>query len=158
YAAYLAKLEKESDRVKVVEIGQTAERRPQLMAVVTSPANHKKLDPYRQIARPLAKAPGITPPEAPQPPAPGEAPGWIDGGLHASEVLCAQALAETIYQFAIATDPETLRILDDVVILFVHANPDGMDLCADWYMREKDPKKRSLAGLPKLYQKYIGHD
>ena len=32
----------------------------------------------------------------------------------------------------------------DVVILFVHANPDGMDLCADWYMREKDPKKRSL--------------
>ena len=50
------------------------------------------------------------------------------------------------------------RILDDVIILFVHANPDGHDLVADWYMREKDPKKRSLAGLPRLYQKYAGHD
>jgi hypothetical protein len=45
-----------------------------------------------------------------------------------------------------------------VIILFVHANPDGHDLVADWYMRDKDPKKRSLSGLPKLYQKYIGHD
>jgi len=83
---------------------------------------------------------------------------WIDGGLHASEVLCAQALIETIYQLVSATDPETLRLLDDVIILFVHANPDGMDLCADWYMREAEPQKRTLAGLPRLYQKYIGHD
>ena len=45
-----------------------------------------------------------------------------------------------------------------MIILFVHANPDGHDLVADWYMREKDPTKRSLAGLPRLYQKYIGHD
>ncbi len=54
---------------------------------------------------------------------------------------------------------ETLRILDDVIIIFVHANPDGHDLVADWYMREKDPQEaKSLAGLPRLYQKYIGHD
>ena len=33
-----------------------------------------------------------------------------------------------------------------------------MDLVADWYMREPDPKQRSLASLPRLYQKYIGHD
>jgi hypothetical protein len=33
-----------------------------------------------------------------------------------------------------------------------------MDLVSDWYMREPDPKRRSLAGLPRLYQKYIGHD
>src|SRR5262249_60171745 len=83
---------------------------------------------------------------------------WIDGGLHASETLCAQMLSETLYQFLVANDAESLRILDDVIILFVHANPDGMDLVADHYMREKDPKKRSLLGLPRLYQKYIGHD
>src|SRR5262249_51767036 len=59
YSAYLAKLEKESDRLKVVNIGQTAEKRPQLMAVVTSPANHKKLDQYREIARKLANAEGV---------------------------------------------------------------------------------------------------
>ena len=32
------------------------------------------------------------------------------------------------------TDDETKRILDDVIILFVHANPDGNDLVADWYI------------------------
>ena len=32
-----------------------------------------------------------------------------------------------------------------------------MDLCVDWYLREK-AEKRSLSGLPRLYQKYIGHD
>ena len=54
--AYWEKLEKESDRIKVVRIGTTEEGRPQLMAVVTSPANHRKLDRYRDIARRLCKA------------------------------------------------------------------------------------------------------
>ena len=66
YAAYLAKLEKESDRIKVVNIGDTDEKRPQLMAIVTSPANHKKLDQYRDIARKLATAEGCQPEEAAQ--------------------------------------------------------------------------------------------
>ena len=48
-------------------------------------------------------------------------------------------MIESVYQFVAATDEETLRILDDVIILFVHANPDGHDLVADWYMREKEP-------------------
>src|ERR1700757_4183140 len=56
------------------------------------------------------------------------------------------------------SDPETLRLLNDVIILFVPANPDGLELTANWYMRDADEKKRSLNGLPRLYQKYIGHD
>ena len=158
YAGYLARLETESDRLKVVTIGKTEEGRPQLMGVVTSPANHKRLPRLREIARKLALAEGLTETEARSLAAEGKAVVWIDGGLHASEVLCAQANLETLYQFVSGTDPETLRVLDDVVVLFVHCNPDGMDLCADWYMRDKDPKRRSLAQLPRLYQKYIGHD
>ena len=158
YAAYLAKLEKDSDRIKVVSIGETAEKRKQLMAIVTSPANHKKLDRLREISRKLARVETLDPDEAKKLAAEGKAVVWLDAGLHATETLCAQAQAETIFRIVSGTDAETLRILDDVVILFVHANPDGHDLVADWYMRDKDPKKRSLAGLPKLYQKYIGHD
>src|SRR5262245_7174291 len=157
-ASYWLKLAGQSDRLKVVSIGTSEEGREQLMAVVTAPANHGKLDRYREIARRLAKAEGIGKEEAAKLADEGKAVVWIDGGLHASEVLCAQVLIETVYQLVTATDPETLRFLDDIIILFVHANPDGMDLCSDWYMREKDPKKRSLAGLPRLYQKYIGHD
>src|SRR5262245_2992604 len=60
YSAYLAKLEKESDRIKVVDIGQTAEKRSQLMAIVTSPENHKKLMRWQAIARLLANADTVT--------------------------------------------------------------------------------------------------
>ncbi len=156
--AYWTKLERESDRLKVVQIGVTEEGRPQLMGIVTSAANHRKLAHYQEIAAKLAKAEKLTEAEASALADEGKAVVWIDGGLHASEVLCAQVLIESIYRFLSSDDPETLRILDDVIILFVHANPDGMDLCADWYMRDPDPKKRTLGGLPRLYQKYIGHD
>jgi hypothetical protein len=155
---YWKTLERTSDRVKVIDIGATEEGRRQLVAVVTSPANHRRLERYRGISRRLAYADGVDRAEARTLAAEGKAVVWIDAGIHATETLCPQAMIETVYQLARDGDDETLRILDDVIILFVHANPDGHDLVADWYMREKDPKKRSLAGLPRLYQKYIGHD
>ena len=78
--------------------------------------------------------------------------------MHATEVLGAAQLIETSFQMVSRTDPETMRFLNDVIILFVHANPDGMELVSNWYMRETDEKKRSTGGIPRLYQKYIGHD
>jgi hypothetical protein len=48
--------------------------------------------------------------------------------------------------------------LRDVIVLVVHANPDGHALVADWYMREADPRRRSITDVPELYQKYAGHD
>src|SRR5208282_4100177 len=129
------------------------------MGIVTSPANHAKLEHYRKIAKRMADADGVSKEEAAKLAEEGKAVIWIDGGLHASEVLCAQMLMETLYQFLVADDPESLRILDDVIILFVHANPDGMDLVCDHYMNSsKNPKQRTSGGLPRLYQKYIGHD
>ena len=43
-------------------------------------------------------------------------------------------------------------------MLAVHANPDGHELVANWYMRTADPRQRSLSGVPRAYQKYVGHD
>jgi hypothetical protein len=43
-------------------------------------------------------------------------------------------------------------------VLAVHANPDGHELVANWYMREQEPTRRTLSGIPRAYQKYIGHD
>jgi len=157
-AAYWHKLDRESDRMIVQEIGKTAEGRPHLMAIVTSPENHRNLARYREISRRLALAEGLTDEQARQLAKEGKAVVWIDGGLHATETLGAQQLGEMVYQMVSRNDEETLRLLNDVVILFVHANPDGNDLVADWYMRHPTPEQRSLAGLPRLYQKYIGHD
>ena len=50
-------------------------------------------------------------------------------------------------------DAETLRILDDVILLAVHANPDGLEMISDWYMRNKNEKDRTTRNLPRLYQR-----
>src|SRR5712692_7027938 len=155
---YWKKLATQSDRMRLVEIGKTAEGRTMVMAIVTAPENQKKLDRYKEIARRLATAEGLTDDQARALAAEGKAVVWIDGGLHATEVLGAQQLMELVYQMVSMNDPETLRILKDVILLATPVNPDGLDLVSNWYMREQDPLKRSTAGLPRLYQKYVGHD
>ena len=158
FTEYVRRLDAESERMIVQSIGKTAEGRDQLMAIITAPENFKRLDRYQEIARRLSQAEGLTDDQARALAKEGKAVVWIDGGLHATEVLGAQQLIETIYQFASRTDEETLRILRDVIILAAHANPDGMELVSDWYMRKPDPKQRSTSGIPRLYQKYVGHD
>ncbi|MBP7777267.1 MAG: peptidase [Acidobacteria bacterium] len=158
FTEYVRLLDKESDRMVVQSIGTTAEGRDQLMTIITAPENFKKLDRYRGIARRLALAEGLTDVTARALAKEGKAVIWIDGGLHATEVLGAQQLLETIWQFASKTDDETLRILRDTIILASHANPDGMELVSDWYMRKPTPTERSTGQIPRLYQKYVGHD
>lgn len=159
---YWQKLASESERMVLDTIGFTEEGRPQLMAIITSPANLAQLDRYRDIARRMALAEVQTEAEARALAEEGKAVVWIDGGLHATEVLGAQQIIELVYRLNSAQDPETLRILDDVIVLAVQANPDGMELVSNWYYRTDDhggaPEDRNYAGLPVLYHKYAGHD
>jgi hypothetical protein len=155
---YWRVLDRESDRMKMVRIGTTAEGRPMWMAIITSPENHRKLAHYQEISRRLALAENLTDAQARALASEGKAVVWIDGGLHATEVLGAQQLIETVYELVSRSDPETLRFLRDDIILCVPANPDGQDLVSDWYMRQSDTLARSTSGLPRLYQKYAGHD
>jgi hypothetical protein len=155
--AYWKKLDAESDRMQLKTIGTTSEGRDQIMAIVTSPANFKRLEEYRLISKRLAMVKGLSDPQARELARVGKAVVWIDGGLHSTETLGPQQLIETVYRLLSNDDEETLRILNDVIILFVHANPDGMELVSNWYMREDDRTKRAM-NIPRLYQKYIGHD
>ena len=145
----------ESPRMVLDTMGTTAEGRPQLMAILSSPANIAKLDRYRDISETLARG-RVDSATAAALAAEGKAVIWIDGGLHATEVLGATQLMELVWQFVSRDDPETQRILDDVIILAVHANPDGMELVSSWYMRHDTPEDRTTSGLPRLYQKYVG--
>ncbi len=155
--AYFKKIAEASDRTRLVDIGVTEEGRHQYMLIVSSPGNIKNLDHYKEISQKLAHAENVTEEQAHALANEGKAIVWIDGGLHATEVVGAHQLIETIYQFVSRKDPETLRILDQSIILFTHANPDGQELVSNWYMRESDPGKRKM-NIPRLYQKYIGHD
>ncbi|MFN8579991.1 MAG: M14 family metallopeptidase [Gemmatimonadaceae bacterium] len=157
FMAYWKKIDAESNRMVVEEIGKTAEGRPQLMAIITAPENFAKLARYKEISRRLALAEDLTDDQARALAKEGKSVVWFDGGLHATEVLGAHQLIETSYQLVSRNDEETMRILRDNIILAVHANPDGMELVSGWYMQEKDTLKRNM-NIPRLYQKYIGHD
>jgi hypothetical protein len=156
--AYLKKLALVSKKMKLVEIGKTEEGRSQYMVIVSDPANLAKLDKYKSISQLMARAEGLSEAEAKSLAAEGKAVVWIDGGLHATEVVGIHQWIQTLYQIITRTDEETNRILKSTIILFVHANPDGQELVSNWYMRSTDTLKRTTDNLPRLYQKYIGHD
>lgn len=156
--AYVKKLAAASDRAKLVDIGKTEEGRSQFMLIITSAENQKKLDRYKEISRKLAYAEGLTDEQARALAAEGKSVVWIDGGLHATETVGAHQLIEIMYQLTSRNDAETQRILDNVIILCTHANPDGQELVSNWYMRNPVPEKRSLNHVPRLYEKYAGHD
>ncbi|MEO7711997.1 MAG: M14 metallopeptidase family protein [Gemmatimonadaceae bacterium] len=157
FEKYWRTLASQSNRMRLVEIGKTAEGRPQLMSIISTPANLARLARYKEISRKLALADGLTDDDARALAREGKSIVWIDGGLHATEVLGAAQLIETVYQLVSRSDAETMRFLNDCIILAVHANPDGMELVSNWYMREADTLKRNT-NIPRLYQKYIGHD
>lgn len=157
FEAYWHKLAGESDRMKLVDIGKTAEGRPELMAIISSPENMKHLARYQEISQRLAHAEGLSDDEARALAKEGKSVVWIDGGLHASEVLGAAQLMQTVYDLLARNDAETTRILNYCVILAVHVNPDGMQLVSNWYMKDADTLKRNV-DVPTLWQKYTGHD
>lgn len=156
---YWKRLEQTSDRLKLVSMGKTEEGREQYMCVISSPENLKRLDKYKELSKKIAMGRDFRDEDTAKIAIrEGKSIVWIDGGLHANEVLGAQQLIETAYQLTNRNDEENKRILNDCIVLLVHANPDGMDLVSDWYMRKSNPAERSLAGVPRLYEKYAGHD
>ncbi|MBC3540606.1 M14 metallopeptidase family protein [Rufibacter sediminis] len=155
--AYFKKLAA-SDRTKLVDIGLTEEGRHQFMLIVSSPENIRNLARFKEISQKLARAENLTEAQARALAAEGKAVVWIDGGLHATETVGIHQLIETAWNLVSRQDTETKRLLDQTIVLLTHANPDGQELVSNWYMRARKEKDRSLSNLPRLYQKYVGHD
>ena len=73
-------------------------------------------------------------------------------------MLGAHQLIETVYQLVTRTDAETMRFLNDW-----SSSPSTPTRTAWSWSRagtcaNPEPTRRSSGGLPRLYQKYIGHD
>jgi hypothetical protein len=154
--AYLKKVAEASDRASFVEIGPTEEGRQMPMLIITSPENHQKIERYKEISQKLGRA-DVSEEEALNLVAEGKPVVWIDGGLHSTETVGSHQLVPTIYELLTRTDAENMRILNDVVILVVHTNPDGHEIVSNWYMGPEDVTKRDMR-IPYMYHKYVGHD
>lgn len=154
---YFQKLAAASDRIKLVEFGKSSEGRPTYVAFISSAGNLKNLERYREINRRLAL--GLaTAAEARVLAAEGKAIVWIDSGLHATEVAPVQQAPHLAYRMLTDESDEVRRIRENVILMQVPViNPDGLDMVVEWY-RGNVGTPHELAPLPRLYQKYAGHD
>jgi hypothetical protein len=155
--AYLKRLAQSSDRIRLFDMGKTSTGQIMTYAVISAPENMARLDRHKAIATQLSRAQGISPEEAAKLAAEGRAIVYIDGGLHADECAPAQHNIQLAYDLVSAKDPTTLRILNDVILVLVFANPDGMNMVSEWY-RSNVGTPYEIAPMPWLYQKYAGHD
>ena len=155
--AYFNKLDELSPKLKVFELGKTEMGNSQIGAIITSPANMENLDRFKTIATRLALAKGLNDEEAKKLSAEGKSVVYIDGGLHATELAPPQAFPEMAYDLITDQDDDTRLILDNVVLLLCYANPDGMDLVAEWYLPNVGTPYE-VSPLPWVYNKYVGHD
>jgi hypothetical protein len=155
---YFKALDAASDRVSVQEIGPTAEGRTMIVAFITSEANQKKLDRYREISRRLALARDLDDAQARALAAEGRAIVWIDSGLHSTEVAHAQHAPELAYRVATEESEEMRRIRDETILVQVPVmNPDGLDKVVAWYTKNLGTPYE-VSPMVELYQKYVGHD
>jgi hypothetical protein len=82
----------------------------------------------------------------------------VSCSIHSTEIVASQMSMQLAYELASASDADTREILHNTILILIpSANPDGVDIVADWYRRTlgsayegKDP--------PELYHHYAGHD
>ncbi len=155
--AYFEQIAQESDRIQVFEMGPTSMGRLMKYAIISAEDNMAQLKKYQEISRRLSLARDLSEQEARSLSNEGKVIVWIDSGIHASETSPQMHQFQLVYDLVTETDDFTRFILDNIILLLVHANPDGMTLVADWYMQNVGTPYE-VSRLPFLYHKYAGHD
>lgn len=155
---YFRRLAKASDRVLIKEVGLTTEGKPFIVAIISSRANHQNLETYRQYQQLLADPRKISDKKAEEIISKGKTVVMINCSLHATEIGASQMSMQLAYDLATGNDPETKKILDNVILLLTPMhNPDGIQMIADWYKKYLGTQWEG-GRMPWLYQKYVGHD
>ncbi|HXI03661.1 MAG TPA: M14 metallopeptidase family protein, partial [Candidatus Saccharimonadales bacterium] len=155
---YLRTVAAGSDRVSVETAGRSTLDNEMMVVVITSAANQQKLGRYREIAAKLADPAGLGEDEADALVREGKAIVLVTCSIHSTEVGSTQMAMELAWQMATATDPATLRWLDDVILLVMPSiNPDGQVMVVDWYDKYLGTQYEG-GQMPWLYHHFVGHD
>jgi len=157
--AYFELLDKESPRLTVLNIGQTTLGKDMIMAVISSEDNLKNVDRYRQIARRLKEARGLTSGQARQLAKEGKAILLITCNIHSTEIAASQMAMELAYDLITGQGFfDVKEALNDVIVLLCPSiNPDGQQMVVDWYRKYLGTEYEG-SNMPWLYHHYAGHD
>jgi hypothetical protein len=155
---YFQMLDSASPRVEVEVLGKTVLGEDLIMAVISSEENIRNQAEIRQIAKQLADPRGLSDADVERLTHEGKAVVLVTCNIHASEIASSQMAMEWAHALATATDAETKRRLDEVVLLLVPSlNPDGQIMITDYYRKYAGTKYEG-GRLPWLYHHYAGHD
>jgi hypothetical protein len=125
---YLKTLAEVSDRVRVVEQGESWEGRKLLVAIVTAPENHARLEAIQEAAKRLGDPRVTSADEAAQIMAEQPVIMWYGGSIHGFELSGAEGVLKLLDHLTTRDDAATLEVLRNAVILIdPMLNPDGRD-------------------------------
>ncbi len=155
---YLKLLEKQSDMVKLVPIGQSEFGRTLYLVFVSAAENIQKLEDLREINRRLALDPGIPEREREKMIEDARAFVLVTLSMHSNETGPTQAAPLMAYNLAAGIVPGLSQHLNNVVFMMVPChNPDGLDMMVEHYTRYLGTPYEG-SSLPGLYHKYAGHN
>jgi len=124
--SYFKELAKLSDRVHFQVIGYTNEKRPQIVATITSPENFANIDQIRQ-----SHLQNADPASAEQ--SQGPAIVLLGYNVHGNEPSSAEAAILTAYWLTASTNQEVSHFLENTVVFIDPSfNPDGRDRHTTW--------------------------
>ena len=141
---YFERVAGASGRVRLDTLGHTFEGREVLMAVVTSEANHARIDRILEAAALVADPRGASTAALDAAVATLPAIVWLGFTVHGGEASGVEAAIGLLYQLVAGTDADTRAVLDSVVVLIDPVqNPDGHERHAQDVMR-----MRGAFGVP----------
>ncbi|MBT7914749.1 peptidase M14 family protein, partial [Candidatus Bathyarchaeota archaeon] len=155
---YFNLLQEESDRIKVVNSGDTTEGNPFLVAYISSEENLSNMDRLQEVNKSITDPQNRAIDEISSLIAEGKAVIVQTMSLHATEIGGTQMAPELAYDQVTREDEEAKRIRDEVISIIVPSfNPDGQIMVTDWYNQWIDTEYEG-GSPPDLYHKYCGHD
>jgi zinc carboxypeptidase len=156
--SYFQALAKGSDRIRVAELGKTADGRPFIAATIADAATLKNIDRYRDIQQRLADPRKTAAAEAEKLIAEGKTVVLLTCSIHATEIASTHTAVEYAYKLLTEDTPHNRAILKDVILILVPSlNPDGVDIVTRWYRKTLGTPYEGTSP-PELYHKYVGHD